>query len=150
MKKKTWVAAAGILLLIGVCVSLWLYYTFKDDTLEVMCKSSVNAAWERFKEYEIHKEESDYIAGVAEFRTYMTVYLCLEEESNADYIWCNILYGDMICNPEKVKAHISELVAALEYLAEDYDHPYGFSLINTLNNQLRAERSEFDFDLPRS
>ena len=43
-----------------------------------MCKSSVNAALEHFEEYEANKEEADYIAGVAEFRTYMTAYLCLE------------------------------------------------------------------------
>ena len=105
-----------------------------------MCKSSVNAALEHFEEYETNKEEADYIAGVAEFRTYMTAYLRLEDgASDADYTWCNILYGDMILNPEKVKAHISELVDALEYLAEDYDHPNGFNLINVLNNQLQAE-----------
>ncbi len=80
------------------------------------------------------------MAGVAEFRTYMTAYLCLlDGRSNTDYIWCNILYGDMILNPENAKAHMSELVAALEYLVEDYDHPNGFHLINALNNSLRAE-----------
>lgn len=106
-----------------------------------MCKSSVNAALEHFDLYSTEENEADYIAGVAEFRTYMTAYLCVEDgASDTDYIWCSILYGDMILNPEKVKAHISELVAALEYLAEDYDHPNGFNLINTLNNQLRAER----------
>ena len=42
-------------------------------------------------------------------------------------------------NPEKVKAHIPELVDALEYLAEDYEHPNGFNLINALNNQLKTE-----------
>lgn len=69
----------------------------------------------------------------------IAVCLCLNEsESNTDYIWCNTLYGDMILNPEKVKAHISELLAALEYLAEDYDHPNGFNLINALNNKLRT------------
>lgn len=105
-----------------------------------MCRNSANAALEHFKEYEIRKEESDYIASVAEFRTYMTAYHCLNEsESNTDYIWCNTLYGYMILSPEKVKAHISELPAALEYLAEDYDHPNGFNLINALNNQLGTE-----------
>lgn len=105
-----------------------------------MCRNSANAALEHFKEYEIRKEESDYIAGVAEFRTYMTAYHCLNEsESNTDYILCNTLYGYMILSPEKVKAHISELPAALEYLAEDYDHPNGFNLINALNNQLGTE-----------
>ena len=44
-----------------------------------MCKSSVNAALEHFEEYETKKEEADIIAGVAEFRTYMTAYLCLED-----------------------------------------------------------------------
>ena len=139
MKKRTWITTAVILLLIVLCVSLWQDKTFKNDKLEVMCKSSVNSALEHFEEFEIGKDEADYIAGVAEFRTYMTAYLCLEDESNTDYIWCNILYGDMILNPEKVKAHIPELVDALEYLAEDYDHPNGFNLINALNNQLKTE-----------
>ena len=139
MKKRTWITTAVILLLIVLCVSLWQYKTFKNDKLEVMCKSSVNSDLEHFEEFEIGKDEADYIAGVAEFRTYMTAYLCLEDESNTDYIWCNILYGDMILNPEKVKAHISELVDALEYLAEDYAHPNGFNLINALNNQLKTE-----------
>ena len=105
-----------------------------------MCKSSVNAALEHFEKYETNKKESDYIAGVAEFRTYMTAYLCLEDgKGNAEYTWCNILYGDMILNPEKVKEHIPELADALEYLSEDYDHPNGFNLINVLNNQLKTE-----------
>ena len=104
-----------------------------------MCKSSISAALENFEQYDENRKESDYIAGVAEFRTYMTAYLCLKDESNTDYIWCNILYGDMIINPEKVKAHIPELRDALEYLAEDYDHPNGFTLINALNNPLKTE-----------
>ena len=121
-------------------MSLWQYKTLKNDKLEVICKSSVNAALEHFEEYEANNKEADYIAGVAEFRTYMTAYLCLVDEvSDTDYTWCNILYGDMTLNPEKVKAHIPELIDALEYLAEDYDHPNGFNLINVLNNQLRAE-----------
>lgn len=141
MKKR--VGVAMIILLIVVCVSLWQYRTFEDNKLETMCKSSVNSALEHFKEYEIHQDESDYIAGVAEFRTYMTAYLCLEDGtgSNTDYIWCNILYGSMTFYPQKVKAHIPELETALEYLAEDYDHPNGFNLINTLNNQLREEEN---------
>lgn len=140
MKRKGLITTAVILLLLALCGYLWQYKTFKNDNLEVMCKSSVNAASEHFKEYEIKGEESDYIAGVAEFRTYMTTYICLKDgESNTDYIWCNTLYGDMILSPEKVKAHISELAEALEYLAEDYDNPNGFNLINELNNRLKSE-----------
>ena len=139
MKKNIMITTAIILLLVVFCVSLWQYKSFINDRLEVMCKSSVNAALEHFEEYEADKDEADYIAGVAEFRTYMIAYLCFKDESNTDYIWCNILYGDMILNPEKVKAHIPELVDALEYLAKDYNHPNGFNLINALNNQLKTE-----------
>lgn len=129
-----------ILALLVLCLSIWGYRTRNNDTLEAMCQSSVTAALESFRAYRDSGNESNYISGVAEFRTYMTAYLCLlEEGSTADYIWCNILYGDMTLNPEKVKAHIPELVEALEYLVEDYDHPNGFNLINELNNRLRTE-----------
>ena len=45
----------------------------------------------------------------------------------------------MTMKPEVVKANVSDLVDALEYLAEDYDHPNGFNAINALNNKLGAE-----------
>ena len=127
-------------MLITFCVSLWQYKTFKNNKLEVMCKSSISDALEHFKEYETNRKDADYIAGVAEFRTYMTAYLCLKDVAgNTDYIWCNILYGDMILNPEKIKEHIDELVEALECFSDDYDNPNGFNLINAFNNQLSAE-----------
>ena len=85
------------------------------------------------------KQSGQTLLCIAYFGLFI-LHLCLEDgASDTDYTWCNILYGDMILNPEKVKAHISELVDALEYLAEDYDHPNGFALINVLNNQLQAE-----------
>lgn len=139
MKNRTWIATVIILLLVALCVFIWYYKTSKDDKLEVMCKSSITAALEHFQGFETNQKEADYIAGVAEYRTYMTAYLCLADGvSDTNYNWCNILYGDMMLNPEKVKTHISELVEALKYLAEDYDHPNGFNLINALNNQLKT------------
>lgn len=138
LKKKTWIVIVILLLLVALGVSFWLGKAYKRSKLEGMCKSSVNAALEHFEEYETNGKEADYLAGVAEFRAYMTAYLNLRDGvSDTDYIWCNILYGDMTLNPEKVKAHISELVDALEYLVQDYDHPNGFNLINELNNQLK-------------
>lgn len=140
MKKKACIATAIVILFVILYLSFSLYHISKNDPLEAMCISSVNAALEHFKKYDTNKEESEYLSGVAEFRTYMTAYLCLKDgKSNTDYIWCNTLYGDMILNPDKVKAHTSELIAALYYLTEDYDHPNGFDLINSLNNLLRFE-----------
>ena len=129
-----------VIALAVVCVNLWQNKTIEENDLKVMCKSSVNAAMEHFENYQSNGNEVEYISGVAEFRAYMTTYLCLTDEpSNADYTWCNILYGYMTMKPEEVKANISDLIDALEYLAEDYDHPNGFNLINALNNRIAAE-----------
>ena len=129
-----------VIALAVVCVNLWQHKTIEENDLKVMCKSSVNAAMEHFENYQSNGNEAEYISGVAEFRAYMTTYLCLTDEpSDADYTWCNILYGYMTMKPEEVKANISDLIDALEYLAEDYDHPNGFNLINALNNKIAAE-----------
>lgn len=129
-----------VIALAVVCVNLWQHKTIEEKDLKVMCKSSVNAAMEHFENYQSNGNEAEYISGVAEFRAYMTTYLCLTDEpSDADYTWCNILYGYMTMKPEEVKTNISDLVVALEYLAENYDHPNGFNLINALNNKIAAK-----------
>ena len=129
-----------VIALAVVCVNLWQHKTIEENDLKVMCKSSVNAAMEHFENYQSNGSKAEYISGVAEFRAYMTTYLCLTDEpSDADYTWCNILYGYMTMKPKEVKANISDLIDALEYLAEDYDHPNGFNLINALNNKIAAE-----------
>lgn len=140
MKKQTWIFVILIIVLFVLSANLWQKNTVLSNNMEVMCKSSINASREYFESFNTTKSESDYIAGVAEFRTYMTTYLCIADGvSDTDYTWCNILYGDMILNPKKVKEHIPELIEALEYLSEDYDHPNGFNLIHALNNQLKEE-----------
>lgn len=122
------------------CAYLWQQKTIEENDLKVMCKSSVNSALEHFENYSTTENETDYIAGVAEYRAYMTTYLCITDEpSRAEYLWCNTLYGYMTTKSEEVKAHISDLIEALEYLVEDYDHPNGFNLISALNNQLETE-----------
>ena len=129
-----------VIALAVVCVNLWQHKTIEENDLKVMCKSSVNAAMEHFENYQSNGNEAEYISGVAEFRAYMTTYLCLTDEpSDAEYLWCNTLYGYMTLKPEEVKTNISDLIDALEYLAENYDHPNGFNLINALNNKIAAK-----------
>ena len=100
-----------VIALAVVCVNLWQHKTIEENDLKVMCKSSVNAAMEHFENYQSNGSEAEYISGVAEFRTYMTTYLCLTDEpSDADYTWCNILYGYMTMKPEEVKANIPDLI----------------------------------------
>ena len=120
-----------------MCINLWQHKTVEENDLKVMCKSSVNAAMEYFENYQSNGSESEYLSGVAEFRAYMTTYLCLTDEpSDAEYLWCNTLYGYMTMKPDSVKTNIADLVDALKFLAEDYEHPNGFNLINALNNKL--------------
>lgn len=145
MKKvRTWLSIIiPIVLIVALvigCAHLWQKKIIEENDLKIMCKSSINAALEHFENYSTTGNETDYIAGVAEFRAYMTSYLCLvDEPSEAEYLWCNTLYGYMTMKPEKVKANVLDLVDALEYLAEDYDHPNGFNLVNALNNKIVAE-----------
>jgi len=142
MNKRKWISVILVIVIIAFLiffVHIWNTLSFRTDKIEILCEASAYAALEHFEEYNDTANDSEYIAGVAEFRTYMRAYLVLMGESDTNYKWCNILYEDMIHQPEKVKAHTSELVEALEYLEEDYKHPDGFNLINNLNNQLRRD-----------
>lgn len=56
--------------------------------------------------------------------------------SDTEYTWCNVVYGDMVLRPEKVKTNIQGLIDALEHLSKDYDSPNGFHLINVYSNEL--------------
>lgn len=144
MNRKKWgyIVVVGIIILtlLVVLANVWKALSFRTDKIEILCEASAYSALEHFEEYNSTANDSDYIAGVAEFRTYMRAYLILVGESDTNYIWCNILYGDMTLHPEKVKAHIPELLEALDYLTEDYNHPNGFNLINALNNKLREDK----------
>lgn len=126
------------LVLLVFCSHIWNQLFFQKSKIEILCEASIYSAQEHFEEYDIAGKDSDYTAGVAEFRTYMRAYLVLIGQRNVNYTWCDNLYNNMILHPEQVKTHSSELVEALEYLAEDYDHPNGFHLINTINNQLNC------------
>lgn len=123
-----------------LCVNLWLHKITEENDLKTMCTSSANASLAHFESYISTQNEADYMAGVAEFRAYMTTYLCLTDEpSDAEYLWCNTLYGYMTLKPEEVKVNISDLIDALECLAENYEHPNGFNLINALNNKISVK-----------
>ena len=140
MKKLTWVLVAFIVVLLVLCASLFQYQWQKNDKLERMCCSSVDAALNCFEAYEISKDETVYTRGVAEFRAYMQTYFYLiDEDSVSGYLSCEKLFTEMTLHPENVKKHIPELVDALTYLAEDYKHHNGFDLISTLTEQIKAE-----------
>ena len=137
MKKYQWGVGILIILLVILCFVLWQQKNAEIAKMESLCECSAGQALEYFKKYEAQGKNSDYIKGVTEFRSFMNAYLYLNgNTSNAEYTWCNSIYGNMVLYPEKVQSNIRGLIEALEYLATDYDNVNGFHLINTYSNEL--------------
>lgn len=143
--KKAWITIAFVIVFIVptfLCIHLYQQKATEHKNLEATCENSITSSLEYFQSYLATEKESDYIAGVSEFRVYMASYHCLMKmENNANYVWCNALYGEMVLNAEEMKSHIPKLIAALEYLATDYQHPNGFQLIFNLTNQIESKPS---------
>ena len=137
MKKSHWVVGTLIILLVVLCFALWQQKNAEIAKMESLCEGSAGRALEYFKEYKSQGNDADYIKGVAEFRSFMTAYLYLNNNTaNAEYTWCNAIYGYMVLHPEEVQGDVQGLIEALEYLSTDYDDMNGFHLINTYSNEL--------------
>lgn len=137
MKKYNWLIGTVIVVLAIACVVIWHYKCAEHMKMEELCQSSAVMALEDFSNYKTTGKNSDYVQGVAEFRSFMTAYLFLNDNvSNAEYRWCNIVYGEMALYPEKVQSNIQGLIDALGYLSEDYNNPNGFNLIHNFSNLL--------------
>ena len=137
MKKLNWLLGIFCVFLAVFCIILWQQKKAEHEKMEAICQSSVDSAFAHFATFERLQNESDYISGVAEFRSFMTAYLFLSDnEADTNYIWCNIVYGEMILHPENVKENIADLVNALNYLKIDYTHPNGYNRINALGTKL--------------
>ena len=119
--------------------SLWIYEINDTSDLEELCKINATSALNEFKRFGETGSEGDYRYGVSDFKAFMNSYKYITEDSSTDYIWCNILYGYMIHEPQKVQIRTDQLIKALEYLCEDIYHPQGYHLISVLNNELRYE-----------
>jgi len=108
--------------------------------MEDLCQTSAYQALENFREYSAKGEDYLYVYGVAEFRSFMDAYFYLNDNtSDTEYTYCNIIYGEMALNPERlqVQVNMQELIEALEFLAEDYTDPNGYIRLNELGNHLR-------------
>ena len=137
MKKHNWIICVPIIILALLCIVLWRQKGVEREKMVSLCEASAAMALEKFTSFSETGEESDYIGGVAEFRSFMTAYLFLNDNvGNAEYTWCNAVYGDMILYPEKVQADVQGLIDALEHLSKDYDDLNGFHLIHAYSNEL--------------
>ena len=116
---------------------LWQRQQPKVPEMEQLCQHSAVASLQEFQEYEKSGGEAHYWCAVAEFRSFMNAFSYLKEENQqAEYLWCNSVYGYMTLRPEKVQQELPMLLKALELLARDYTDPNGYLRMSELNNQL--------------
>ena len=64
----------------------------------------------------------------------MNAYRYLNDHSSDEYLYCNVIYGEMALNPQKVQANMQEIVEALAILADDYTDRNGYIRLNELAN----------------
>lgn len=62
------------MLLVILSVVFFTKIDAEHTKLENLCQSRASAALEDFTSYMVTGEDSDYISGVAEFRSFMNVY----------------------------------------------------------------------------
>lgn len=139
MKKRTWVIVLGVMLIVSVsCFAFWRQARIERAKMVDLCQGSVCRSLENLKEYSANGDDSLYTYGVAEFRSFMNAYLQLiENVTDPEYLYCNIIYGEMALNPEKVQASMQEVIEALTILADDYTDPTGYIRLNELGHLLR-------------
>ena len=139
MKKHTWLIGLIVMVVLSVaCFMFWRQANIERTRMVNLCQGSVCQSLENFKEYSTKGDGCLYIYGVAEFRSFMNAYLCLNDNaSDSEYLYCNIIYGEMVLNPEKVQANMQGVIEALTSLAEDYTDPNGYIRLNELGNFLR-------------
>lgn len=138
MKKHAWMIA--LIVIAALCVSCFVFWRqagIEHTKMVDLCQGSVRRSLESFKEYAATGDDSLYTNAVAEFRSFMNARLYLNDNaSDPEYLYCNIIYGEMTLNPEKVQANMQELTEALTILAEDHTDPNGYIRLNELGNLL--------------
>ena len=112
--------------------SLWLFEKNDHSELELLCQANAAKALSDFSQYKVTGSEGDYWYGVSNYKSFLNTWLVLEGHSSAEYTWCNSVYGSMILSPEKVQAHIEELIVAMEIIGENYINPNGYIKNNLL------------------
>ena len=139
MKKRTWVTVLIVMMVLSVsCFVFWRQGHIEHAKMADLCQGSICRSLESFKEYSVNGDDYLYTYGVAEFRSFMSAYLYLNDNSSdPEYLDCNVIYGDMALNPQKVQANMQEIVEALAILADDYTDRNGYIRLNELANLFR-------------
>ena len=82
-----------------------------------LARSGAAETCTRFSDDQAHGDDGDYWGGVAAFHTFQQACALLPEQGS-DAV-CSAVYGQLLLYPDRAKAHLPELIAVMEPLAQD-------------------------------
>lgn len=98
---------------------LWQGARRDHSDLVTLARSGAAETCTRFSDYQSHGDDGDYWGGVAAFRTFQQACALLPEQGSDDRAVCSAVYGQLLLYPDRAKAHLPELIAVMEPLAQD-------------------------------
>lgn len=96
---------------------LWQGARRDHSDLVTLARSGAVETCTRFSDDQSHGDDGDYWGGVAAFHTFRQACALLPERGS-DAV-CSAVYGQLLLNPDRAKAHLPELIAVMEPLAQD-------------------------------
>ena len=96
---------------------LWQGARRDHSDLVTLARSGAAETCTRFSDDQAHGDDGDYWGGVAAFHTFRQACALLPEQGS-DAV-CSAVYGQLLLYPARAKAHLPELVAVMEPLAQD-------------------------------
>lgn len=96
---------------------LWQGARRDHSDLVTLVRSGAAETCTRFSDDQAHGDDGDYWGGVAAFHTFRQACALLPEQGS-DAV-CSAVYGQLLLYPDRAKAHLPELIAVMEPLAQD-------------------------------
>lgn len=117
MKRLPFVLLSLTTLATMVFCLLWQGARRDHSDLVALARSGAAETCTRFSDDQSHGDDGDDWGGVAAFRTFQQAYALLTEQGS-DAV-CSAVYGQLLLYPDRAKAHLPELIAVMEPLAQD-------------------------------
>lgn len=117
MKRLPFVLLSLTTLAAVVFCLLWQGARRDHSDLVTLARSGAAETCTRFSDDQSHGDDGDYWGGVAAFHTFRQACALLPEQGS-DAV-CSAVYGQLLLYPDRAKAHLPELIAVMESLAQD-------------------------------
>lgn len=98
---------------------LWQGARRDHSDLVTLARSGAAETCTRFSDDQVHGDDGDYWGGVAAFHTFRQACALLPGQGGDDRAVCSAIYGQLLLNPDRAKAHLPEIIAVMEPLAQD-------------------------------